>query len=252
MVDSADSTPHPKRAAALERIRLNIEKFGSHLYSVSGGGTPRFVYSIGPSQSLGAELVLAGAASFTANEAFAILNDVVEQLREGARWTEDFDVESHGRFRLASVHDSWSSMMLLGALDYFGVRSVTTYQVIPEGIHRTKEIPDMSRPFDPAREPVWRWLRDPWSLPFPQEGRAVTTLAALRGEAVTEAARWEEDYWELYVGGPPDKGDPDVRSVHLAVLLGVDPSLRAVSELAVGSALWREDADDEWHVWTKK
>jgi hypothetical protein len=252
MVDATDAARDARRAAALEKIRHNIETFGSHLYSVSGGATPRFVYSIGPSQSLGGELILAGATSFMMKEAFAILNDVIDQLREGAKLTDEFDVESHGRFRLANVHDSWSRMMLLGALDYFGVRSVVTYQLVPEGIHRTREIPDMSRPFDPAREPVWRWLREAWSLPFPEEASAMTTLAALRGEAVTKAARWEEDYWELFVGGPPEKGDPDVRSVPLAVLLGLDPSLRPVSELAIGSALWRDGEYDAWHAWTNR
>jgi hypothetical protein len=50
------------RAKALDLIKRNIEKSGFHIYLVAGGGrTPRFVYTIGLRESLGAELVLAGA-----------------------------------------------------------------------------------------------------------------------------------------------------------------------------------------------
>lgn len=222
------------------------------MYSVSGGEIPRYAYTIGPSQSVGGELVIAGALSFSVNEVADILNELFAQLREGAVWTDAFYVGSHGTFRLTPVHTSWSKPMLLGALDYFGLPEITSYQVIPGGRHRTNEIPDMSRPLDPTREPVWRWLVEPWSLPFPRVSQAVTTLSALQGDPITEAARWEEDYWELFPGPPPEKSSPDVRSVPLAVLLGVDPSLRPVIELAVGSALRREDEYDAWHVWTKK
>ena len=51
-----------QRERALEVIRENIACSGHHTYVVSAGGqTPRFAYTIGVSESIGVELILAGA-----------------------------------------------------------------------------------------------------------------------------------------------------------------------------------------------
>ncbi len=51
-----------ERKQALDRIRENIAREGHHIYLVSGGAaTPRFAYTIGVSESIGVELILAGA-----------------------------------------------------------------------------------------------------------------------------------------------------------------------------------------------
>jgi hypothetical protein len=58
----------PARAKALEQIKHNIEKSGFHVYIVMGAGpTPRFAYTIGLRESLGAELVLAGGLYYENN-----------------------------------------------------------------------------------------------------------------------------------------------------------------------------------------
>ena len=49
-----------KRLSALNDIRENIAKHGFHTYVVTGGGYPHFGYTIGLTESLGAELILAG------------------------------------------------------------------------------------------------------------------------------------------------------------------------------------------------
>lgn len=69
---------------------------------------------------------------------------------------------------------------------------------------------------------------------------AATDLAALRGDRVTEAARWEEGYWELTAGEGPNVPEDEVRIVPLGTLLAADPSLMPVVSLPVGGGLIRD------------
>jgi hypothetical protein len=71
--------------------------------------------------------------------------------------------------------------------------SAPTSLVVPEPAYWTVDIPDMRKPWSVAEEPVWQWKEVPWTLPVPSTSTVVTDLAALRGERITEAARWEED-----------------------------------------------------------
>lgn len=239
----------PAREQALARIRANVERFGRHIYAVSGGQSPRFVYTIGVSPAAGVELVLAGGAHFTATEAGRILNALGArdpgELIEGAA----FDLGELGRFSLGPVASAWVDELLLGACDFYGEPALRALQVLPEAARRTVDVPDLSRPFAPDLEPVWRYLFEPWDHPVSDRVEAVTDLAALRGEPVTEAARWEEDQWELFAGAGPDVPPEDVRVVPLGVLLGADPSLAPVLALALGEALRREGRDDPWQRW---
>ena len=63
---------------------------------------------------------------------------------------------------------------------------------------------------------------------------AATDLDALRGSPVTEACRWEEDYWELFAGAGPDVPNVEKRVVGLGMLLAADPSLAPILDLKVG------------------
>ena len=58
----------PPRKKALATIKRNIEKSGFHIYIVAGEQTPRFAYTVGLRESLGAELVLAGGLYYDAQE----------------------------------------------------------------------------------------------------------------------------------------------------------------------------------------
>jgi len=71
----------------------------------------------------------------------------------------------------------------------------------------------------------------------------------LRGERVTEAARWESDQWELFAGPGPDVTPDQVRMVPLATLLAIDATLQPVVQLDVGRALWRDDQGGDWQAW---
>jgi hypothetical protein len=141
---------------------------------------------------------------------------------------------------------TWTEHLLLGALDIFDRDDVPALQLVPAAERRTIDVPDLSAPFDPRREPVWRWLTEPWDLPVPADAVAMTDLRALRGAPVTRAARWEPDYWELFAGA--EVAEDDARAIPLATLLGFDPTLAPVAALAVGDAL-RRRPPGPWEAW---
>lgn len=70
-----------KRKVALDDIRENIARSGQHVYVVAGGSTPRFAYTIGVSESIGIELILAGAVFYTLDEVVRIINEIAVQLK---------------------------------------------------------------------------------------------------------------------------------------------------------------------------
>jgi hypothetical protein len=193
------------------------------------------------------EVVLAGTASLSADGVFEALEAAAERvggapLADG----EVLDVPGVGAFTFTPVDPSWTRELLLGALDYYDRDDVPALQLVPDAALRTIDVPDLSVAFDPRREPVWRWLVEPWDLPVPSDAVAMTDLKALRGEPVSQAARWETDYWELFSGS--DVAKEDGRAIPLATLLGFDPTLEPVMRLEVGDAIRREPPG-EWETW---
>ena len=238
-----------ERRRALEDIRENIARSGLHVYLVMSDVTPRFAYTIGLSELIGAELILAGAIFYMKDDVLQIIKAVASELNaDRARRT--CNVTGQGSFSLRQVHGSWTTEFMLGAFDYYQKREIPALQIVPDRAHWTIDIPDMTAPWSATTEPVWRWLREPWTFPVPKNSEAVTDLAALRGEPVTEAARWEENYWELFAGCGPDVAKNEQRLVPLGTLVAADPSLEAVMKLEVGAALWRE-GNSEWHPWAR-
>jgi hypothetical protein len=235
------------RASALDRIRDNIARHGHHVYLVSGGDAlPRYVYTIGLSERVGAELILAGAIIFMGKDAIRIVNTIA------AEWDStkaSYTIESLGRFSLRKADPSWTGPLMLGAVDFYGHTSIQAWQIVPEPAYWTVDIPDMRKPWSATEEPVWQWLHIPWALPVPAASTAVTDLAALRGERVTEAARWEEDQWELFVGEGPEVPEEEVRIVPLGTLLGADSTLVPVTSLAVGQGICRDPEEGDWEEW---
>ncbi len=251
----------PERARAFELIKRNIEKSGFHIYLIAGGGCqPRFAYTIGLRKSLGAELVLAGALYYgKKDEVFEIVHAVRKQLVTGIKgklgptWRSTFVVPRLGSFTLRKAHSSWVSKLLLGAVDYYGTKDIEAYQIVPEEKHQTIDVPNMAKECSPTGEPVWKWLQDKtWPDSIPRGSEAMTDLAALRGAPVTEACRWENNYWELFAGDGPDVSKAEARLVPLACLLAADPSLAPVVDLAIGEGLWRDGEGGEWNRWERK
>src|SRR4051794_83139 len=185
-----------RRDRALAVIQENIIKRGHHVYVVSGGAIPRFAYTIGVSAFINAELILAGAIAFDAEEITRILNTISDCLKT-TREQQIFDIAGFGSFTLQNAHPSWGSTLALGALDYYKAKEIRALQVLPDKDHWTIDVPDMRSPWNTTLHPAWRWLHEEWSLPVPEASTAATNLAALRGDVITEATRWEVDEWEL-------------------------------------------------------
>jgi len=237
--------------AALARIRSNIEAYRYHLYVVRGAQCPRLAYTIGVSEMRGAELILAGAAIYSNDEVRRVIDAFVSSGDAARLGAEPTEVDSLGTFSLREVHGSWARVLILGAVDYYKSVDIPAIQIVPDKDHWTIDVPDLSRPHSPQSEPVWRWLTEPWEYTVPEGSTAITNLDALRGQRVTEAARWELDEWELFAGAGPDVSEEDSRRVGLGTLLAADPSLRPVTALAVGKALWRGSTDLQWQDWGK-
>jgi hypothetical protein len=243
-----------RKIAALDQIRENIARKGRHIYVVAGGAEPRFAYTIGVSESIGAELILAGASFYLNDEVAPIINDIAAQLKpQRDLGAMKFEVAGQGSFTLRKTHASWVTALMLGALDYYRVGEIPALQIVPDEGHWTIDVPDMSAPWSATAEPVWRWMHEPWTYPGPEDAAAATDLAALRGERVTEAMRWEEDEWEIFVGDGPDIPKDELRMVPLGTLVAVDESLIPAVYLPIGEGLLRDPApDSEWRPWRKR
>ncbi len=236
------------RAAALDQIRRNVALYGFHTHVIAGGGEPRYAYTIGLRQSLGAEVILAGAYYYLLNELPIIVKRIVAELKPPVAWdSRKVDLGSWGVFSFRKVHMSWAANLMLGALDFYQVGDIEAFQIVPDDAHFTVDIPNLGETRSPHAGPAWRELRD-WPYPIPMKSVGKTNLAALRGERITEVARWEEDEWELFAGAGPDVSEDERRVVPLRVLLASDQSLIPIVNLPIGRGLWR-DADSEWHPW---
>jgi hypothetical protein len=244
-------TKENTRRQALETIKQNIERHGHHIYVVWGAPCPRYAYTIGTGQRLGAELILAGASFYIKDEVVEIINSLAAQLAPLSTWSDThLTIGQHGSFSLRRADRTWVNELMIGASDYYSMNEIQAFQVVPDESHWTVDVPNMSDPWSATSEPVWQWMKNPWQFSVPSNATAMTNLRALHGERITEVVRWEEDYWEAYAGSGPDIPDEEQRPVPLGTLLGADESLRAIVELRVEQGLWRE-ADAVWHTWGK-
>ena len=115
----------PNRNYFLDLIRQNIEKSGLHLYSVAGGESPRYLYTIGLFEKLKFELILPGLATVPVRACAHILNTMEEELTGGVSPQElSLELPPFGTFSLGPVHHSWSKPLMLGALDYYNLKEV--------------------------------------------------------------------------------------------------------------------------------
>lgn len=245
-------TDDAKKKLALDRIRENIARKGLHVYVVLGAAAPRYAYTIGLTESTGAELVLAGASFYSNDDVVDIINDIAAQLKRNPNRLE-FEVHGQGSFSLRKVHVNWGKALMLGALDYYQVSEVAAFQLVPDEDHWTVDIPNLGASWSLTTEPVWRWFYEPWTYPVPEKSVAATDLAALRGERITEAMRWEEDQWEIFAGDGPDIPKDEVRVVSLGSLVAADESLVPVVHLGLEEGLLRDpEPDSEWRPWHKQ
>jgi hypothetical protein len=239
-----------ERMSFKELIQSNIDRHGYHITIVGGVIEPRFAYSIGLSTQFNFELVLSGGIYYLKEQVLQIFNEIVDNLRAGS-WTQGqkITIDTLGEFSFLPVHQSWSKMMLLGVFDYYKKADMRAYQIVPDAIHFTYDIPDMSRVWSVSTEPVWQWLSRKWPYNVPESSKVVTNLEALQGEPITELMRWEEDEWEMFAGPGPEVQKEDTRVVSLGTILGIDNTLFPAVDLETGKGLWRTDRDSEWQNW---
>lgn len=232
------------------RIRANIATHGYHVTVVTGGALPRYAYTIGGKDLVGAEFIFAGGEAYSQAQVGEILQAFLSWATQAPTWQQaTIAAGALGHFSLVPADSSWSQRLLLGAFDYYQPAAIPVWQIVPDSPHRTLDIPDMSTAFDVATQPVWQWLVRSWPYPVPEASMAITHLPVLFGELAREVMRWEQAEWEIFAGPGPEVPKEEMRIVPLGVLLGLDAALARAIHLPVGKGLWREEGEQEWHEW---
>jgi hypothetical protein len=230
-----------QREARLQPIRSNIDRYGQHVYMVLGASYPRFSYSIGLSPRVGFELIIGGSAYYSNDQVVQAINESADKLTKlGSGVPVEKVTTEIGDFSIRDAHPSWAGELALGAFDYYDNDEVRIRQLVPSAEAWTIDVPDMSEPWDAERQPVWRWLYQPWPFQVAENSTVVTNHRAMRGEAVTEGLRRGEKRWELFVDADPDVPQKAVYVIPFSTLLGFDSTLEAFVQLPVGAGLKRE------------
>lgn len=233
-------TPESQRQKMLTLIRRNIQTHGRHIYSVIGGESPQFLYTIGLYEKSGVELVFAGGALFEKRSIASLLNRAAAIVETGQRPSDlrmhDDDI---GPVRLIKTHQSWVSRLLLGALDYYDIPNLPVWQMIPEDDERYSfDIPNTAKSFDVNSHPVWRWFDQACPQEIPKNSIAVSDLDVMLGYAATEITRRTNLEWEVYSAGQPDCEALTYR-VPLITLLAFDDTLLPAVDIPIGQGLVR-------------
>ena len=233
----------------LQLVRENIKRNGYHITFVRDGQNPNFSYTIGLNEIFGFELVIAGGY-VTVKLYEDLFNTVVSGLRLGfSPESNEFksSFEYWENIGLRQVDESWSKLTTLGVNDFYKDNTILIYQLYPKN-YTFIDIPDMTKKWD-RLDPIWRWLGLEWHGKIPISSYAITNLEFLKGGRITEVMRWEDGYWEMFVGPGPDVLDKDVRVLPISTFIGVDPTLDVVLSLPEGDGIWRDSEDLEWHDW---
>ncbi|WPV69685.1 DUF4262 domain-containing protein [Chitinophaga sp. LS1] len=234
----------------IEEIKSNIQKFGYHVTYVIADISPSFAYTIGLSQTFNFELVIAGGAFYNRAEKETIITSIADKIIEtDNKIPQSINLGELGVFSLSLVDESWSKLFLLGVYDILKKETVVALGIVPDQNHFTLDIPKMSVPFNVNNEPVWQWMAKEWKYNVSKESTVGTDLDALKGKAITEVTRWEDDYWEMYHGDGNEMPKDQIRVVSIGTMLGIDPSLIAAFDVPLEKGLYRESADDEWKKW---
>lgn len=223
-------------------IKHHIDCSGYYAITVNGGPTPRWSYTIGLSETRGYELLFAGGIDYMLDQVLALFDKYAAIGKEPPSFESGTDVA--GR----PVHETWADRLMVGVAGYYGAPRPSV-QIVPT--RPTIDTPDTSLPYATSSAGPFRWLDEPWAYPVPAKAEAMTNLRALFGEPVTEAARWEERYWELFAGPGDEVTDETARAVPIGTLLSHDSSLEPILRLGIGDASRREPGK-KWRAWKKK
>lgn len=230
----------------LHIIRTNIDEIGYHLTLVNGGQHPDFSYSIGLTEKVGFELIIAGGGFISVNENESVFDCIFNKLKSGHLLDSTFLLTNNDTYYLTKVDLSWSKKLMLGVYDYYNVDEIIAYQITPED--RTMDTPLMSEPMIP-NDPIWKWLDIDWDVNAPKNSYVITDIDSLKGKTIVELTRWEEHVWEMFSGPGPDVSENDIRTVPLGTILGIDSTLEVITNLTVGQGLWRDNKYSSWQDW---
>ncbi|PIE10545.1 MAG: hypothetical protein CSA72_08550 [Rhodobacterales bacterium] len=245
------------RRKMLDRIRITIQEYGRHVYSVSGGHSPRFLYTIGLYGKAGVELLFAGGAIYDERALASLLNRAAVLIEDGDDPSQlHMQDDQLGPVRLVRADQSWVSRLLLGALDYYDIAELPVWQLVPEDTESASfDIPNTTEPFSEPAHPAWRWLDEDCPYNLPPDSIAITDLDLMLGYGASEVMRWDSAEWEIYSGEKPTH-EADTYRVPLAPLLAFDAALAPAAELAVGRGLIRDYTADgspgPWQPWGPK
>jgi hypothetical protein len=245
-LEMSDHQDHPR----FVEIRKNIASSGHHVYLITAGPSPRFLYTIGLTPVADAELLLAGGGAFDAQEAYEIIEAGASAVRIGARAGATFTAGKHGMFSLRVAHESWVETLMLGATDFYRGSPVHALQIVPDAAHHTVDVPDTALALGPMTSPPWKWELEEWPYSVPKDAMAITNFAGLQGRLITEANRWEDDHWEWYAGS--ERNEDEMFIVPLATLIANDPSLVDAMSIPVLTGVAREALGDDWESYPIK
>lgn len=227
-------------------IRRNIQSHGHHIYDVRGGPLPPWSYSIGLSERIGFEVILAGGLYFDESERLTILDGCIEHLIKQV--SSEYE-NSLGRFCLHLISESWPDELFLGAIDYYGCRP-KFMQIYPGEDSLTMDVPRLFGSWSVEDFPVWKWLEEDWNYSIPPKSIALTDTDILGGHAKAEVAcRFGKEYWEIYSRQPEEIEDQYKRFSPLGTILALYPDIEAATRLRSGHAIERFQNQSDWRPW---
>jgi hypothetical protein len=239
---------------ALLEIKKRIADYGFHRYIVKQSITPRYSYTIGLSESIGFELILGGAMFYEENQILeSIFNRIIEKIKKDDK-IRNIYLDELGSFELKEVDYSWSSLLMLGAYDYYKKNEIKSFQIFPIDTDKyTLDTPDMSQPWNKDNV-VWKYLDEKitWEYSIPENSIAITDLDTLRGGRLTEYFRYDNTEWEIFSSNGELIPKEFIRIVPISVLINIDPSILDFLCEPVGKGKFRDSSDlenDNWYIW---
>lgn len=235
----------------LEQIRKNIETCGFHIYQIPPGPCPRYLYTIGLSEKIGFELILAGTSYLeddNAGELVQLIGDELLKTKSKRSFSKKLGRQSI-EFRITKVHPTWSEKLILGAADYYQSPTIKAMHLTIEEKFQTLDCADLTKPFGKTAMSAWKWLACKWPFKIPEESMALTNLNALFGKRLTQIACWENDTWAVFSGFTENQPYSRIREVALGTFLGIDSSLEFIPRMKLNDSFWRARGKTEWEDW---
>ena len=208
---------------------------------------PTYSYTLGLLPQYGFEVLLPGQMTLLQPQRSAILNAFYNEMAQHG-FINAFDCDGI-EYQLKRVHPTWSSLLMIGVQDYFGIQDFESFCIVPLETGATIDLPNVTITYRNTHAGCWRWLTDPWTYTIPRESTVTTNISALHGESILELVRVDTDEWEAFSVPSPNLDVGDVRVIPIGVLLASDKTLMSATELMVDTGLYRDDGGSPWVDW---